>query len=295
MRNIPVTKLLAGAGAIFLAAGALIAGAYASQKDSFSSVIDVATQSDAVPIIVGEVINTYPHDKRAYTQGLFFDKGEFFETTGIRRKSELRKVNLETGEVLARERYPDYLFGEGAVVWGDKIIGLTWQSGLGLIFDRETLKGETVFGYEGEGWGLTHNGKHLIVSNGSDELQFWDPETRSVVARKKVTLGGKPVWLLNELEWIEGELFANVLREDVVLRIDIETGHVTSIIDFRHLREKPLSLRKGPEVLNGIAYNPDTNKLYVTGKRWPALYEISTENLGLNHKVAKPNNRSDTD
>lgn len=219
------------------------------------------------------IVNEFPHDTAAFTQGLFIDDGVLYETTGQYGASGLRKMHLETGEILKSVALSDRLFGEGAVVWDDEIIMLTWRSGTGFVFDQRTFREERSFTYDGEGWGLTHDGERLIMSDGADELRFLDPETLKETGRLSVTFRGKPLPNLNELEWINGEIFANVWQSDAIVRINPDTGAVIGVIDLRGLLSDE-DRAAGADVLNGVAYDAKTDRLFVTGKYWPTLFEI---------------------
>lgn len=221
-----------------------------------------------------EIVRQVPHDIAAFTQGLFFHDGVLFESTGRYGESQVRKLDPATGDLLAVQNLPEAVFGEGSARWGDKMIVLTWRSGSGFVVDLDTLEPIGGFSYPGEGWGLTANDRHLIQSNGSNQLLFLDPETYKITKRVRVTLDGKPLSNLNELEWIDGEIWANVWQADQIVRIDPESGHVIGIIDLTDLfpaneREVPLD-----DVLNGIAYDAANNRIFVTGKHWPTLFEI---------------------
>ena len=233
-----------------------------------------AAEQQAVPEVYGyEVVNTYPHDPKAFCQGLAFADGYLYEGTGQRGRSTLRKVELETGKVVQQVALDRRLFGEGITVWDERIYQLTWQAGLGLVCDKETFKEAGRFRVRGEGWGLTHDGTHLILSNGSPTLQFIDPKTYRVVRRLNVRDQGNWVRNLNELEYVDGAILANVWTTDRIAWISLVTGNVLGWIDLRGL--KPAELRfNNDAVLNGIAYDPESKRLFVTGKNWPKLFEI---------------------
>lgn len=217
------------------------------------------------------VVNAYPHDPQAYTQGLAFHDGMLYEGTGKYGESQLRQVDLASGRVLRSHPLARQLFGEGIAIKDGRIFQLTWQQGVAMVYDQATFAELRRFRYEGEGWGLTHDGTHLIMSDGSATLQFLDPTTFQVVRRLLVTSGGRRVGQLNELEFVRGEIFANVWYKDYLARISPATGEVTGWVDLRRLWPK----RRDPEaVLNGIAYDPENDRLFVTGKNWPRLYEI---------------------
>lgn len=230
------------------------------------------SSSPVVPVYTYAVVNTYPHDRDAFTQGLEYLEGVLYEGTGLKGRSSIRKVQLETGRVLARRDVAPEYFGEGVTVWKSELFQLTWQSGVAFVYDRETFAPRRTLKYVGEGWGLTHDGTGLIMSDGTDALRFLDPATFAERRRVKVTAGGQPVRELNELEFVKGEVLANVWQTDEVARIDPTTGRVTGWIDLSGLltpRERASS-----EVLNGIAYDAAGDRLFVTGKLWPKLFEI---------------------
>lgn len=226
----------------------------------------------ATPVQGYKVVNTYPHDANAFTQGLFFHDGFLYEGTGLRGRSTIRKVEIETGKVLQAVELPGEFFGEGITMWGDRLIGLTWQEQTAFVLDLKTFKLWRKFNYAGEGWGITHNGRELIMSDGTPELRFLDPLTFKELRRVRVTADGLPVEQLNELEWVEGEVFANIWQTDRIARIDPKTGRVAGWIDLAGLL--PQRSGSGDDVLNGIAYDAKTKRLFVTGKLWPKLFEI---------------------
>jgi glutamine cyclotransferase len=231
-----------------------------------------ATQA-RVPEYGYEVVRTYRHDPLAYTQGLLYVKdGILYEGTGLDEESTIRKVKLETGEVLQKRDVPG-VFGEGIVLWKDRLIELTWRHQFGFIYDANTFEPRGRFEYPGEGWGLTHDGKRIIMSDGTAQLRFWNPETLKETGRVTVTDDGRPVLELNELEYIKGEVWANVYQTDRIARIDPATGNVVGWIDLTGLlkREDRNDLT---DVLNGIAYDAAGDRVFVTGKRWPKLFEI---------------------
>ncbi len=234
----------------------------------------ITNSSPAAPVYSYEVINSYPHDPRAYIQGLVFEDGVLYEGTGRRGQSTLRKVDLETGQLLQMIDLPPELFGEGIVIYGDRIIQLTWQARVGFVYDKATFQPLRTFEYPTEGWGITHDGQRLIMSDGTATLYFWDPETLEEIGRIEVLDNGRPVTRLNELEFIQGEVYANVWKTDRIARIDPETGRVVGWVDLTGL----LGPEDRPEpeaVLNGIAYDPEQDRLFVTGKLWSKLFEIA--------------------
>ena len=229
----------------------------------------------AAPIWGYKVVKSYPHDPGAFTEGLFMQGGFLYEGTGLEGRSSIRKVKLETGKVLMEHDIPSSYFGEGIVAWKGKLIELTWRSGAGFFYDLATFEPFSGFSYPGEGWGLTHDGKHIIMSDGTPRLRFLDPATLGQTGSLTVTDNGRPVANLNELEWVKGEIFANVWGTDRIARIDPKTGKVTGWIDLSGLLDAAPSGRDLPDVLNGIAYDAGKDRLFVTGKLWPRLYEIT--------------------
>lgn len=226
-----------------------------------------------VPTFAGAVVRRLPHDPGAFTQGLFFADGQLYETTGIEGASEIRRVNLETGAVLQRRAVPAPYFGEGSVALGGRLYQLTWRNGRAFVYDLATFAPRDTLSYFGEGWGLTTDGTSLIMSNGSAVLRFRDPRTFAVRDSIVVRDGASPVSQLNELEWYKGEILANVWQSEQLARIDPRTGNVTGWIDLTGIL--PASERSGREdVLNGIAWDQASDRLYVTGKYWPTLFEI---------------------
>jgi glutamine cyclotransferase len=220
-----------------------------------------------------QVVHVYPHDPLAFTQGLVFLDGVLYEGTGLNGRSTVRKVKLENGEVLQVQKVADEYFGEGITVWRDRVFELTWRSGIGFIYDRASLARVGTFALQGEGWGLTQDGTRLIMSDGTAFLRFLNPATQRETGRVQVRDGAMPVEHLNELEFVKGEVLANVWQTDRVARIDPRTGRVTGWIDFAGLLS-PADAARGADVLNGIAYDASTDRLFVTGKLWPKLFEV---------------------
>ena len=232
----------------------------------------------ALPVFGYTVVKTYPHDRDAFTQGLQYVDGVLYEGTGLKGRSSVRTTRLETGEVLRRRATAPEYFGEGITVWRTEIFQLTWQSGVAFVYDRDTFAPRRTLTYTGEGWGLTHDGTSLVMSDGTDTLRFLDPATFAERRRVKVTAAGEPVRDLNELEFVKGEIFANVWQSDYVARINPRNGRVSGWVDFRGLltpRE-----RASTDVLNGIAYDAAGDRLFVTGKLWPKLFEIRLARKG---------------
>lgn len=227
---------------------------------------------------VYRVVQSYPHDPAAYTQGLVYHQGFFYESTGLHGKSSLRKVVPETGEVIRAHLLPAEHFGEGLARWGDRLIQLTWRSRIGLVYELSTFRQVGTFPYASEGWGLTGDGTSLIMSDGTSTLRFLHPETYRETGRMEVRRRGAPVDRLNELEYVRGEILANVWEKDEVLRISPSNGEVLETVDLSGLRAH-LGPSRGPEVLNGIAYDPEGNRLFVTGKLWPRVFQIEIRGL----------------
>jgi glutaminyl-peptide cyclotransferase len=229
----------------------------------------------AIPVYGFVVKNSYPHDPQAFTQGLFIKDGQLYETTGQKGQSSLRKVDLKTGKVLQKKALADEYFGEGSASVGDTIVGLTWQSNVGFIYDAKTFAMKGRFNYKGEGWGLASDAKNVYMSDGSAEIRVLDPKTLDERRRIRVTADGKPITQLNELEVVDGEIYANVWGADVIARIDPDSGKVVGWIDLTGLLPPAQRGTDSPDaVLNGIAYDSKHHKLYVTGKLWPKLFEI---------------------
>jgi glutaminyl-peptide cyclotransferase len=225
------------------------------------------------PVYGYRVVHTYAHDPQAFTQGLIYLDGVLYESTGQYGESSVRKVKLETGQVLQRVSIPAQYFGEGLTEWKNSLIQLTWKSGTGFVYDRATFDRKSTFVYGGEGWGLTHDTTRLIQSDGSSTLRFIDPGTLRQIGSLPVTDGGSAVEQLNELEYIKGEIYANVWQTDRIAVISPKTGEVLRWIDLSGLL--PAANRMGHEdVLNGIAYDAAKDRIFVTGKWWPKLFEI---------------------
>jgi glutamine cyclotransferase len=247
-------------------------------SNSTSSHDDAATASappaaETAPVFTFTVVNTYPHDRKAFTQGLVIADGMLYEGTGLRGQSTLRRVDLTTGHVVQLHALPAHVFGEGITVYRDTIIQLTWQSRVGFVYDTYSFALLQEFTYPTEGWGITHDGSHLIMSDGTATLYFRHPETFAEVGRIVVHDDTGPVTRLNELEYIQGEIYANVWQTERIAKIDPQTGRVTGWIDLRGLLQ-PEDVLRPVDVLNGIAYDAEHDRLFVTGKLWPKLFEI---------------------
>jgi glutamine cyclotransferase len=223
--------------------------------------------AEAVPVYTYHVINAYPHDEEAFTQGLVFDDGCLYEGTGIKGASTLRKVHLETGDILQIHRLSRRFFGEGITIYENRIIQLTWRSRVGFVYDRHSLRPVRKFRYRTEGWGITHDVERLIMSDGTPTLYFLHPLTFKTIGRVTVRDAHGPVRMLNELEYIRGEIYANVWQQKLIARISPKTGMVLGWIDLG-------GLCRWDGVLNGIAYDAEGERLFVTGKMWPYIYHI---------------------
>ncbi len=232
-----------------------------------------APSTTAVPRYTYQIINAYPHDPTAFTQGLILEDGIFYEGTGLRGKSTLYKVDVETGAVIQSINLPNQYFGEGITTFGDYLFQITWQENTGFVYDKNSFELLRTFSYPTEGWGITHDGEKLIMSDGTATLYFWDPETLTEIGRVQVFDENGPVVRLNELEYIDGEVWANVWQTNFIARINPDTGQVVGWIDLTGLLD-PAVVTQPVDVLNGIAYDAQTERLFVTGKLWPQVYEI---------------------
>jgi len=239
----------------------------------FAQLGSIPSNFRGAPVQSYDVINSFPHDANAFTQGLIIHKGILYEGTGQYGSSFLRIVDMETGDILKQIELSNMIFGEGVTIFDGKIYQLTYRSGICYIYDLESFERSGEFFYDGEGWGITHDGTHLIMSNGSAELNFIDPVSFRIVKTVPVWDQTGVVNGLNELEYINGEILANVLPTDLIARIDPNTGEIKTWIYCEGLLDET-SDEKRPEVLNGIAHDSDTGKLYLTGKYWPRLYEV---------------------
>ena len=283
MRRLKLNNLAAPLAALVLSANGIgcqspPAGsdAQTSTPAAASSRSNVATNNAArnPAMYTYEVVNTWPHDPNAYTQGLVFKDGYLLESTGRNGESTLRKVELTTGNVLQSVKIASQYFAEGLTLFNGKLFQLTWTTRTGFIYDAETFERTGEFYFDGEGWGLTHDGQSLIMSDGTNQIRFLDPDTFKIRRTISVLDGNRPLRDLNELEYVKGEIYANVWHTDRIARIDPQTGAVLGWIDLTGLL--PLAERGGDEdaVLNGIAYDEAGDRLFVTGKLWPKLFEI---------------------
>ena len=229
--------------------------------------------SDVIPVYTYNIVNTYPHDRNAFTQGLVFEDGVLYEGTGLFGHSTLRRVELETGDILQVRELSAQFFGEGITIYGDKVIQLTWKSKIGFVYDKNTFELLQQFNYPTEGWGITCDGERLIMSDGTSTLYFLNPQSFEEIGRLEVFDNDGPVTRLNELEYIKGEIYANVWQTDRIARIAPETGQVIGWVDLEGLLTAE-DLVEPVDVLNGIAYDAENDRLFVTGKLWPKLFEI---------------------
>lgn len=232
-----------------------------------------AAISNPAPVVGYRIVNTYPHDPRAFTQGLVFANDVLYEGTGLRGQSSLRKVDLESGNVLQIRELAARFFGEGITIYGKRAIQLTWRARVGFVYDKQTFQLLDTFNYSTEGWGITHDGRSFIISDGSSTLHLLDPQTFKEIGRIEVHTRDGPVSRLNELEYVQGEIYANIWKTDRIARISPQTGEVVGWIDLEGLL-KPEDRHRRIDVLNGIAYDVKNDRLFVTGKLWPKLFEI---------------------
>ena len=240
----------------------------------FVLVFSPVSNSSAQTSQTYRIVHTYPHDQQAFTQGLFYADGHLYESTGKEGRSSLREEDLETGRILRMQLVSDKYFAEGLTDWKNTLVQLTWQSHIAFVYDRSTFRLLRTFSYNGEGWGLTHDAKSLILSDGTATLRFFDPETFHETRRITVKDNGKPVKELNELEYIHGEIYANIWHADRIARISPATGRVVGWIDLKGLMPRS-QLTDDEAVLNGIAYDGGHDRLFVTGKLWPKIFEIT--------------------
>ncbi len=235
--------------------------------------LDVPGECKDLPLESFEIVHVYPHDPGAFTQGLLYHRGFLYESTGLYGRSSLRKVEIESGKVLQSSPLSPAVFGEGLTLWEGRLVQLTWQSKIGYVYDLNTFAPVRQFRYQTEGWGLTHDGNSLIMTDGSASLIYLDPVSFEETGRALVRCGTTPVTQLNELELARGVILANILGKDVIARISLQTGAVLGWIDLSGLR-RALGPVRGADALNGIAYDPEADRVFVTGKLWPKLFEI---------------------
>ena len=237
----------------------------------------VTAPSRTIQMLGYRVVMSYPHDADAFTQGLVYTGERLFESTGLRGRSSVREVELRTGNVLRRTDVPAPIFAEGLALVGDELIQITWQEATAIRFDRDSFVERGRWTYTGEGWGLTYDGARLIMSDGSAQISFRDPRTFEKTGEITVTVEGNPVVRINELEWIDGMIWANVWQTDLILRIDPSDGVVTGVLDLTGLL--PADLQTDADVLNGIAWDAASGHMLVTGKLWPRLFEIEVQEM----------------
>jgi len=243
-------------------------------SSSFASFLVLLGAAHACAADSYRIVHAYPHDQHAFTQGLVYIDGHLYESTGIQGQSTLREEDLDTGRILRMQLVSDQYFAEGLTEWKSTLVQLTWQSHVALVYDRATFRLIRTFQYEGEGWGLTHDAKSLIMSDGTANLRFFDPDTFKEIRRITVKDHGKRVKQLNELEFIHGEIYANVWYSNRIARISPATGRVLGWIDLNGLLPRDQVSSDGA-VLNGIAWDAQHDRLFVTGKLWPKIFEIT--------------------
>lgn len=271
-----VAHLLLAIGFVFTSEVSTAAGTHIRWGSGIAEVLVESpspTQLNVIPVYRYKIINAYPHDRRAFTQGLAFEDGVLYEGTGRYGQSSLRKVELKTGRILKRYQLPAHFFGEGLTVYGQSIIQSTWKSNVAFVYDKTSFRLLQMFKYPRDSWGLTHDGSHLIMSDGTSTLHFLDPRTFQEIDRIAVRDTHGVVSQLNELEFVKGEIYANVWKTDRIAIITPQTGQVVGWIDLQGLLT-PQDRSQPVDVLNGIAYDAKNDRLFVTGKLWPKLFEI---------------------
>lgn len=256
-----------------IAAGLALAGPAVPYPAPVAQPLVPAAQADQPPMLPVTIVARYPHDRGAFTEGLAWHDGQLYESVGQEGRSEVRRVRLADGRVLARASIDSGQFGEGLAVWRGDLVTLTWHDGIAYRWNAKTLKRTGRMRYPGEGWGLTTDSAGLILSDGTTALRFLDPLTLAERHRVNVTIRGRPLTQINELEFVDGALLANVWKTGFIVRIDPATGRVTAIVDLRPLVAE-IGARDPEAVPNGIAYDPAHHRLFVTGKLWPTLFEI---------------------
>jgi len=264
---------LAIAGFVLIAAIIVGLALFGSSRSSLKHETNEVVTDVRARRIAYEVVNSYPHDPTSFTQGLLWRDGGLYESTGQYGQSKLRRLEFPSGRVLKEVNLSQELFGEGLALVDSRLIQLTWQSQRGFVYDLDTFKVEREFSYSTEGWGLTYDGKNLILSDGSSDLFYFDPQTFKTVRKLAVRMNGQPVTELNELEFIEGEIWSNVWQQDLIVQIDPSSGMVRSFLDLKGILA-PTDKTGGENVLNGIAYDQERKRIFVTGKLWPRIFEI---------------------
>jgi len=253
---------------LFILLGAAFVFSYSNLPES-----QVPSSSDVIPVYTYNVVNTYPHDRNAFTQGLVFEDGVLYEGTGRFGHSTLRSLELETGDILQIRELSAQIFSEGITIYQNKIIQLTWKSNIGFVYDKNSFELLQEFNYSTEGWGITNDGTRLIMSDGTSTLHFLDPQTFEEIGQLGVFDNDGPVARLNELEYVQGEIYSNVWQTDRIARIAPGTGRVVGWVELGGLLTTE-DHHEPVDVLNGIAYDAKTDRLFVTGKLWPKLFEI---------------------
>jgi glutaminyl-peptide cyclotransferase len=259
-----------GIPGLLLCLMAVLAGCACSTIENGNGRLSV---SPAVRTYTYRIINVFPHDPEAFTEGLVFDRGFLYEGTGLNGKSSIRKIKLDSGQILLNRNLPEQYFGEGIVIYKDSLIQLTWTSGTGFVFDVNRFNPLGQFSYPTEGWGITHDQNRLIMSDGTSTIYFWDPVSYAVTGRIEVRDNGRPVDSINELEYIKDRIYANIWKTDRIAIIDPQNGRITGWVDLTGLLASQ-NFRGAADVLNGIAYDEQADRLFVTGKLWPLLFEI---------------------
>jgi glutaminyl-peptide cyclotransferase len=234
-----------------------------------------AQQPAPPPLFVTVVHETYAHDPESFTQGLVWHDGTFYESAGLYRQSDIRQVDPASGEVLRQQPVANEFFAEGLALVGERLIQITWQERTAFVYDRDSFEQVGQFSYDTEGWGLCYDGEQLVMSDGTANLYFRDPETFEIVRSVEVTISGQPQVYLNELECVGGMVYANVWQTNYIVLIDPEDGLIEGVIYVGGLLTA--AERAEADVLNGIAYNPETERFYITGKKWPRLFEVTFE------------------
>lgn len=255
-------------------------------ENTDSPVDNTTTEPDMnVPAAIPySIVNQYPHDGKAFTEGLEYRDGVLYESVGQYGKSDIRKVELATGKVLQTTKMEDRYFGEGLTILNGKIYQLTYKEGKGMVYGLTSMKQEAIFAFPAqEGWGLTNNGTHLIFSDGSNKIYFMDPATQNIVKQLSVNDERGPVYRINELELINGYIYANIWQADVIVKIDTITGRVAGRADMSSIRQQGgippnINNENMPETMNGIAYDATGNRIFVTGKNWPKIFEVKLDN-----------------
>lgn len=278
MRDLPPPRFPLFSWILMLGIGLIACGDGEAPKESPAQ----ATSSPSIPVITYSVVNQYPHDPQAFTQGLEFEGGYLYESVGLHGRSDLREYLPETGEIIRRKQLDPQFFAEGLTLLNDKIYQLTYKEKLGFVYSRSSFEELKRFPLPtAEGWGMTNNGEHIIYGDGSSRLYFLDTNSLTIVRQISVHGPRGPVENLNELEWINGYIYANQWQSEYILKIDPQTGAVKGRADLTELRRQAgipewhrARSDRDPEVLNGIAYDPDQDRLFITGKNWPYLFQI---------------------